>query len=110
MTTIETPYRATSRIAGRIARFIPAIHALVRQVADAISNGLAPAPDWHRLDDRLQRDIGASPLDAEIAQIHARLGVSDPHNLDAIATGGLSSRQFMRMVNSDRSGHSLTKN
>jgi hypothetical protein len=68
--------------------------------------GSGHVPHWRSLDDRLLRDIGATPLDAEIARLEARMGTIETDDLEAVARRGVSAGQFLRQLNSrcDRDG------
>jgi hypothetical protein len=57
---------------------------------------------WYLLDDRQLRDIGMSPLDAELARRAS--GQFEPVATDALAAHGLSAVELTRWVREGRRG------
>jgi len=94
MTAIETPQGAEFSVTGIIARITAALQTLAAQASSRLSAG----SQWLSLDDRLLRDIGASPLDAQIARLDARMGSAEANDTDAVASQGISAGQFMRWM------------
>jgi len=98
MTAIETPQGAEFSVIGIIARITAALQTLAAQALSRLSAGSQQPAQWLSLDDRLLRDIGASPLDAQIARLHARMGAAEANDTDAVASQGISAGQFMRRM------------
>ena len=80
MTAIETPQGAEFSVTGIIARITAALQTLAAQPLSRLSAGSQQPAQWLSLDDRLLRDIGASPLDAQIARLHARRGAAEAND------------------------------
>lgn len=76
MTATETPHEATFSVAGIATRITAAIQVLTARLSSRLAAGSRRSTPWYLLDDRLLQDIGVSPLDAEIARLHARMGAS----------------------------------
>ena len=97
MTAIQTSHEPRSNI-PTIARITATLRALAAQALNKFSAGRAEAGPWHSLDDRLLRDIGATPLEAEVARLEARMGAVETDILEAVACRGLSAGQFLHRL------------
>jgi hypothetical protein len=98
MIAIETRHAAEPSVTGIVARITTGLQALAAQALHRLSADSAQPAQWRSLDDRLLRDIGASPLDAQIARLHARMGAAETVELDAIGSQGQTVGQFMRRM------------
>jgi hypothetical protein len=97
MTAIQTSREPELRLRRIIARFATTLGVLAAPWARMFA-GSGRLPDWRSLDDRLLRDIGATPLDAEIARLDARMGAIQTDDLEAVSRRGLSAGQFLQQI------------
>ena len=98
MTATATPSRAEFTITGTLARITAPPNGLAAYLLRRLSVGSGQSEPWFLLDDRLLRDSGASPFDAQIARLRARWGAAEAAETDAIANQGLSPSQFMHCM------------
>jgi len=77
MTAIQTSHGPEFRVAGIAARFAARLAALAARAFGRLSAISSQATHWRSLDERLLRDIGVFPLDAEIARLSTRMGVAE---------------------------------
>ena len=101
MITVQISRGHTFSAPKIIKRFAAALQALAAQALQGLSAALGRQADWRSLDERLLRDIGASPTDAEIARLQARMGVAETDDWEPVASRGLSARHFMQWVRRD---------
>ena len=99
MTALQSSHEPEFRLPRIVARFASTLGALAAASLRILTRS-DHVPHWRSLDEPLLRDIGATPLDAEIARLEARMGTIETDDLEAIARRGVSAGQFLRQLNS----------
>ena len=99
MTALQSSHEPEFRLPRIVARFASTLGA-VAAASLRIFTRSDHVPHWRSPDERLLRDIGASPLDAEIARLNARMGAVETEDLEAVACRGVSAGQFLRQLKS----------
>jgi hypothetical protein len=99
MTAIHTSREPEVRLRRIIARFATTLGVLAARWSRMFA-GSGRLPDWRSLEGCLLRDIGATPLDAEIARLDARMGAIETDDLEAVSSRGLSTGQFLQQIKS----------
>ncbi|RFB79701.1 hypothetical protein [Methylovirgula sp. 4M-Z18] len=94
MISVATPHKGTVILTGIFSRITTAFQALTARASIRLFD--RAERQWYSLDERLLRDIGASPFEAENARLHARWAVPEAAETDAVANQGLSANAFMR--------------
>ncbi len=87
MFAIVTPNRAFASLPDISSRFAAAVRAFAVGTFERVFD-LGRAR-WHSLNERLLRDSGSSPVEAEIARLRGRWGVFEAIALDPRANRGL---------------------
>ncbi len=75
MFAIAAPQKTIASLAEIRARVLAAFSALGSRFSKMFSDRVGRP--WFTLDERLLKDIGKTPLDAEIAQLDARWGAAE---------------------------------
>jgi hypothetical protein len=96
MTAIQRSHEPGFGVPLIVARFNARLAALAAQALRALFAGSDRTAHWRSLDDRLLRDIGASPLDAEIARLNARMGAAETDELEPLARHDVGADRFLQ--------------
>ncbi len=99
MNTLQISLRRRSPALDSLRNALAAIQTTIASAFPRLS--AAAGRDWRSLDERLLRDIGVSPVDAEIARLAQRNGVAEIDTQDAIAGRGLTAVQFARWTGAE---------
>jgi hypothetical protein len=84
MTTLPITDSKSLAASNMASRFAPALATTAVRVLRRLVAILTPTTGWHRLNERLLRDLGKSPTEAEIEGLRARFGQSEADTSEAV--------------------------